>query len=225
MENMMDENLLLVAFTIFTVLVILLAIFFRTKSVDDIFSDDKASSISETAFSDKPRSLWSGTSQKSLSPASSMSTNNRLGTGSANPVSFRLNRENINKIGKILGAVGVVLLFIPLPDAFDGIALGAAMIGWLIAKMTDQPKAKPQQKVNSSGQISLIDTLRKLAGKPEYQEAMKMLSADIANKSLVTDADRQARAIRLLQSKGVSNEEATRNIKILASYISQQKKK
>lgn len=211
----MDQNILLIAFVIFIVFIILLAFFLRRISVDDIFSDDKVASFSDTAFSDNRRDMLLGSPKSGLPSASAGS----LGTEAA---SFKLNKENLNKIGKGLSFVGMILIFAPLPEALDGVGFIVAFFGYLLANAT---KEKAKKKTSLASRNSLVDTLRKLASQPEYQEAMKLLTADMADKSLVTDTDRHSRAIGYLESKGVSTEEANRNVRVMTNYIAQKNKK
>lgn len=212
----MDENLLLVAFIVFAVLIILIALFLRARTVDDVISDNGFSSISDMPFDDNLQKGLPAVQKKG-----DLSTPTAIGTGKNKPA-FKLNRKNLNSIGKVLTAIGAVMIFAPLPDGLDSIGFGAAFIGYMLTRFTNQPKETAQKRAGTS---STVDTLRKLASKPEYREAMQMLSADMANKNLVTDTDRRKRTLRYLQSKGVPEQEAQRNVTIMAGYlISQQKR-
>ena len=209
----MDEQVLVIAFVAFVVLVTIIALVLRNAAVDDIFSDNKPDSMTDMPFSDKPKGLSSVMSKNSLPSTSS------TGLAGDKPA-FELNRVNINKIGKIIGAIGAVMIFAPLPDALDGVSFGVAFLGYMMARFTNPPK-EPKAGARQS---SVADTLRKLASKPEYREAMKILSTDVANKKIPPTEQRQ-RAIRYLESKGVSPEEAMRNVALLAGYIAQQQRK
>lgn len=214
----MDPNLLKSAFAIFIVFMVILAFILRRMAVDDIFSDDKATSFSDTAFkSNSMRDVLPTSMKESFSAT----TAREIGAGNTIEQSF-FTKENINKVGKVLGAIGAVMIFAPLPDSLDGIGFGVAFLGYILANATKASTKKAKGTVSGG---SLIQTLRKLASQPEYQEAMKLLTADMGNKKLLTSADRQQRAIRYLESKGVSTTEANRNVSVMASYITQQKQK
>lgn len=220
----MDGNLLTIAFAIFVVFMILLTLFLRNTAVDDIFSNDKTTSFSDTAFSSKARDfLPSAPTNNGLSSTSQSKPLKNIGLGTLNKPSFEWNQRNINLIGKVLGFIGVMLLFVPLPETFKSVGLWLAIIGSLVARATKASKKKTAQQ-NNSGAVksSPVDTLRKLATKPEYREAMQILSVDVAKQKLDSDAQRQERAIRYLQSKGVSAKEATRNIKVMVGYLKAQ---
>ena len=210
----MDENLLLIAFAVFGVLVLIVALVLRKMTVDDIFSDDKASPMSASPFPDRVKDTLPAAPKNTLAPAGAPRS------GIDTPT-FALNRQTINKIGKILSAVGTIMIIAPLSSSWDGVAFGILFVGYLLARFTNPPKEQKTGTVQSSN----VDMLRKLASKPEYREAMQILAADMRNNQLQTDADRRQRAIRYLQSKGVSVEEATRNVGLMAAYIAQQQKK
>lgn len=212
----MDENLLIVAFIVFAVLLVLIALFLRARTVDDIISDQGFSSISDMPFDAKPLKSLPAVQQTGLSSAPTS-----IGAGKEKPA-FELSRKNLNTIGKVLAAIGAVLIFAPLPSPLDSVGFGVAFIGYILTRFTNQPKKASQNRPANS---STVDTLRKLASKPEYRDAMQILSEDMANKKLVTDADRRKRTLRYLQSKGVPEQEAQRNVNIMAGYlISQQKR-
>lgn len=202
-----DENILLIAFIAFAIFVVLGAFILRRMTVDDIFSDDKVSSIADTAFDDRP------IKQLSSGHVTIGSDVDRSGSP--------LTRENINKLAKVLTAIGTVMIFAPLPESVDGLGFGLAFIGYLLTRATNQPK----EKQNKPSQMSLVTTLRQLASKPEYREAMQILAADMADKKYPTQIEQRRRAIRYLESQGVSSEEANRNIAVLAGYIAQQNQK
>lgn len=209
----MDDQVLVIAFVGFAVLVTIVVFVLRNAAVDDIFSDNKPDSMTDMPFSDKFKG-FSSVRQKNNLPSTSPT-----GLAGDKPA-FELNRANLNKVGKVLGAVGAVMIFAPLPDALDGISFGIAFLGYIMARFTNQPK---EQKAGTP-KSSIADTLRKLASKPEYREALQILSADMANKKVLPNEQRQ-RAIRYLESKGASPEEATRNVALLAGYIAQQQRK
>ncbi len=210
----MDDQILLIAFVAFVVIVLVVALIFRKAMVDDVFSDESPSfSASDAPFSSKVKNTILPTT-KSVP----MSQNTVIGSDKP---SFVLNRQNLNTLGKIIGAVGAVMIFAPLPSSLEGISFGIAFIGYILVRFTAAPKTQKTGAAKSS----TVDTLRRLASKPEYREAMQILSADIADKKFQSDVDRQRRAIRYLQSKGVSDAEATRNVALLAKFVSQQAKR
>lgn len=208
----MDQQVLLIAFAIFTVIILGVALVLRSKSVDDIFSDKSPSfSMPSLPVSDMAQKT---VSQKNVS----VPRNTSIG---ADRPAFELNRQNINKLGKILGAIGAVMIVAPLPSNLDGLSFGIAFVGYILARFSNPPRDQKKATVQSPS----VTTLRQLASKPEYREAIQLLSADMANKNLQSDLARQRRAIQYLQSKGVSEQDATRNMAILAKYVAQQVKK
>lgn len=213
----MNGNLLLIAFIVFAVLIMLVALFLRARTVDDTISGQGFSSISDVPFDGKPQKPLPTVRKARLSPASTS-----IGVGKEKPA-FEFNRKKLNMIGKVLTAIGAVLIFAPLPSSLDSVGFGVAFIGYILTRFTSQAKKAPQNRPRTGPPV---DMLRKLASKPEYRDAMRILSEDVMNKTLTTDADRQKRAIRYLQSKGISESEARRNATIIASYLlSQQKNK
>ncbi|NQU31590.1 MAG: hypothetical protein HQ525_13065, partial [Anaerolineae bacterium] len=128
---------------------------------------------------------------------------------------FNLDRKTINNIGKILGAVGAIMLFAPLPASFNNISIGIAFLGYLIAKAT----APPKKKTSSTSQNSTAQKIRQLATKPEYQEAIKLLFSDIKNNKLVTEEEKYQRSILYLQKKGIPQAEAKENLLLLTTLL------
>lgn len=208
----MDEQILLVAFAIFALIVLVVAFVFRKTMVDDIFSDDSPSfSVINSPLSNKVKSVAIPTAGNSASLGKSEQQN---------PV-FTFNRQNLSKLGKILAVIGTVMIIAPLPSSLDGLSFGIAFVGYILTRFSAPTKAqKPVTAKNSQ-----VDTLRRLASKPEYREASRILAADIADKKLQSDLAQQQRAINYLQSKGISADEAAKNIALLARIMSQQVKK
>ena len=208
----MNEQVLWVAFAAFALIVLVVAFVFRKTMVDDIFSDESPSfSAIDSSLSNKIKSTAVPIAKSSASLGNS---------GQQNPV-FTLNRQNLSKLGKILAAIGTVMIFAPLPSSLDGLSFGIAFFGYILTRFSAPPKVqKPVTAQNSQ-----VDTLRRLAGKPEYRQAMQILAADIADKKLQSDLAQQQRAISYLQSKGVSAEEAAKNVALLAHIVAQQVKK
>ena len=211
----MDAQVLLIAFIIFILITMIVVLIFRRMTVDDIFSDESPSfAASGTSFDNRLKKTATRPATQSFQPAStSIQTKQQP--------SFELNRQNLNKWGKILGAVGAVMIVLPLPSALDGLSFGIAFVGYIMARFTTPIREKPKGMV----QASAVTNLRQLASKPEYREALPLLTADMADKNLSSDAERQQRAIRYLQSKGVPEQEAAKNVALLAQFISQQNKK
>ncbi len=203
----MNETVLLTAFIAFAILLLILAFILRKLTVQDFFDN-----TSSPAPSYAQRKLPSFEAQKNNTPKASSTPVDR---------GLKFDREGINKIAKIVGVVGTVMLFAPLPSSLDGVGLGLAFIGYMVAKFTTPPKDKQK----SSSQNPTAQKIRQLAGKPEYQEAMKMLYADYGNKALVTDADKYRRAISHLQSKGIPFNEAQENLRLLFTLLSRQQRK
>ncbi|MBT3322001.1 MAG: hypothetical protein HN392_06910 [Anaerolineae bacterium] len=121
----MNESTLLIVFIGFTLTLAIGAIIIRKISVEDIFDIEKPTLFAEgsPAFAEptkKPVLLNAGQEKSS----------------------FKIGRKEINTIGKILGAVGGIILFAPLPDSYTNFALGLAFVGYMIIKATATPKKK-----------------------------------------------------------------------------------
>ncbi len=202
----MNEDVLLIAFIAFVIVLLTAAFLLRKMTVQDIF-DDKPSPV--PSFSS--RNLTSFDPQKTTLRKANTTVEK----------SFKFDREGINKMGKIIGVIGTIMLFAPLPSSLDTLSLGLAFFGYLVAKMTTPPKSKTS---TTNTQNPTAQKIRQLAGKPEYQEAMKILQTDYSNQALVTDEDKYKRALDYLQSKGIPFKEAQENLRLLFLLLNRQRK-
>jgi len=199
----MTESTLLIVFVSFAVLLLIGAVVMRKLSVRDVF-DDIPLSPKAGIFTSREKSPYSAKATSSL----------------GDKPAFKLDRKRINTIGKIMGAVGVIMLFAPLPASLNNISLGIAFLGYLIVKAT----APPKKKKNSASQNPTAQKIRHLATKPEYQEAIKILFSDLKNSSLITEKEKYQRAILYLQNKGVPPAEAKENLQLLSTLLNRQRK-
>lgn len=194
----MSESTLLIVFISFAVLLLIGAVFLRKLSVRDIFDDIPLS----------PKAGFNTSLEKSP-----FSAKNTISLGEK--PAFKLDRKTINNIGKILGVIGAIMLFAPLPASLNNISIGIAFLGYLIAKAT----APPKKKTSSTSQNSTAQKIRQLATKPEYQEAIKLLFSDIKNNKLVTEEEKYQRSILYLQKKGIPQAEAKENLLLLTTLL------
>ena len=185
----------LMIFTIFTIIMIIIVLFMRKMSIDDIVDESKS------AFLIEQSSAFSG-QIKEIKPLSLPQQGKK---------DFKLDRKMLNNISKILGAVGAILIFAPLPDSFSGLGILIAFIGYILNKAT----ADPKKKVNTKVQNTRAQKVRLLSGKPEYQEALKLLYSDHNENPQATEEEKYRRALRYLQKEGVSESEARENLKLL----------
>lgn len=199
----MSESTLQIAFISFAVLLLLGAVVLRKLSVRDIFDDIPSS----------PEAGFNASIEKSpFSPKAATS----LGEKPA----FKLDRKGINNIGKILTAIGAIMLFAPLPESFTNIGIGIAFLGYLIMKAT----ATQKKKTSPARQNPTAQKIRQLATKPEYQEALKLLFSDLKNRTLATEEEKYQRSILYLQNKGVPPAEAKENLQLLSTLLNRQRK-
>ena len=107
------------------------------------------------------------------------------------------------------------MFFAPLPESFNGFALGLAGIGYLLIKATASPKGKKNTQNNNP----VAQKIRLLSSKPEYNEALKLLYNDHSDNPQATEEEKYNRAIRYLQSKGISRDEAKENLVLLFTLL------
>lgn len=185
----------LIIFTIFTIMMIIIAIFIRKMSVDDVFDKSKSPFFIEKS------SVFSG--QIKQSKPSSLSQQGKK--------DFNLDRKMLNNIGKILMTIGAILIFVPLPDPFNGFGIPIAFIGYILNKAT----ADLKKKASTNVQNARAQKVRLLSGKPEYQEALKLLYNDYSENPQATEEEKYRRALTYLQKQGISQVEARENLKLL----------
>ena len=201
----MSESTLLIAFVSFGVLLIVVAIIVRKISVRDIFDDDSSSSPFARQRSAFPKNMGA-----EINPQSATAKKDNI---------FSFNKENINKFSKVLSVIGAIILFTPTPDSLKIFGLGMVFLGSMLGKAT----APPKKKSNSPSKNSTAQKVRALAGKPEYGQALKLLSADYKDASLRTEEEKYRRALLYLQGKGISQSEAEANLKLLYTWLNRKK--
>jgi|APSaa5957512622_1039677.scaffolds.fasta_scaffold50441_3 hypothetical protein len=193
----MSDTTLLIGFVSFTAFLLIGAMILRSMSVKDFLQEEKPNSP-----------LMQGSSpfqtQQNTQPGKIQEKK-----------SFKLDRKTLNNIGKICSTVGAIMFFAPLPESFNGFALGLAGIGYLLIKATASPKGKKNTQNNNP----VAQKIRLLSSKPEYNEALKLLYNDHSDNPQATEEEKYNRAIRYLQSKGISRDEAKENLVLLFTLL------
>lgn len=202
----MNQEILLLAFVTFVIVLLISVLILRQMSVRDIFPN------SSSPFSSSA-SPAQNLSQKNISPSAKKQS--ASGTTSIDDKTFKFDRKAVNNLGKVLGAVGAIMIFAPLPESMTNISLGIAFLGYLLVRFSAPPKTT--QKLTTTNPST--QKIRQLASKPEYQEAIKLLYSDLGDDKLITIDDKYRRAVAYLESKGVATPEARENLKLLAPYI------
>ena len=202
----MSESTLLVVFISFIAILLIFIVVIRKISVRDIFDDDDAGSFSAQIFS-LPKNK--GVEVNEPKP---------LGNIEKKPV---FSRESIYKISKAISIVGAIILFTPTPDSFKSYGIGMVSLGWILSKVSAPPKkAKTTPQKNSAA-----ENIRTLAGKPEYQAALKLLYADYRKNPQASEEVQYRRAVEYLRSKGIPLVEAKQNLKNLLTLLLREKSK
>ena len=57
-----------------------------------------------------------------------------------------MERKKVNTVGKVISAIGVVMIFAPLPDGFAVPSMIIAYVGYIIAKASAPPKEKKTKR-------------------------------------------------------------------------------
>ncbi len=197
----MSDAALLIGFISFVVFLFVGAMILRSISVKDVLQEEKK------------------TSPFVQSPSPFQTSQNMQNGAKQKKKAFKLDRKTLNNIGKICGAVGAIMFFAPLPESFNGFALGLAAIGYLLVKATEPPKGKK----NSKKENPVAQKIRFLSAKPEYREALKLLYNDHSDNPQATEEEKYGRAIRYLQSKGISRDEAKENLVLLYTLLERKK--
>ncbi len=197
----MSDTTLLIVFISFAVILLIGAMILRSISVKDVLQEEKK------------------TSPLVQSPSPFQTSQNTQSGATKEKKAFKLDRKTLNNIGKICGTVGAIMLFAPLPESFNGFALGLAAIGYLLVKATAPPKGKQ----NTKKENPVAQKIRLLSGKPEYKEALKFLYNDHSDNPHATEEEKYSRAIRYLQSKGISRDEAKKNLVLLFTLVNRKK--
>ena len=197
----MSDTTLLIGFISFAAFLLVGAMILRSISVKDVLQEEKKQP--PIMQNSSPFQTQQNTQIKTMQEKKS----------------FRLDRKTLNNIGKICGTVGAIMLFSPLPESFNGFALGLAGIGYLLVRAT----APPKKKKNTKRESPVAQKVRLLSGKPEYKEALKLLYNDHRDNPQDTEEEKYSRAIRYLQSKGISRDEAKENLMLLFALLKQKK--
>ncbi|MBT3313221.1 MAG: hypothetical protein HN390_01270 [Anaerolineae bacterium] len=196
----MSDTTLLIGFISFAVFLLIGVMILRSISVKDVLQEEKTSLMVQAS---SPFQTQQNTQNGAMQEKKT----------------FKLDRKTLNNIGKVCGTVGAIMLFAPLPESYNGFALGLAAIGYLLVKATAPPKGKKNTKTENP----VAQKIRLLSSKPEYKEALKLLYNDHSDNAQATEEEKYSRAIRYLQSKGVPRDEAKENLVLLYTLLKRKK--
>ena len=128
----MSENTLITAFVIFTMFLFFAAVFLRKMNMRDVFDDNVSSPFEKSSI------LQRRFSTRIKNPA--------LSTLSQKKKSSTDDRQKVYKIAKLISTLGIIVLFIPLPEVYRFVGLAFAFIGSMVAKVTAPPKIKTSKR-------------------------------------------------------------------------------
>ena len=141
----LDANTLQIGFGILFILLMFLVLYLRKISVGDIMTPPPPprSPIQQKLFKQTNQKI---ASQKAAPPAPSQSafptaSKPTLLTTQDKPI-LGMDRKKVNTAGKVIGAIGAIMLFAPLPESFTVPSMVVAYIGYMIVKASAPPKAK-----------------------------------------------------------------------------------
>ena len=141
----LDANTLQIGFGIFFILVMLFVLFLRKSSVGDIMTPPPPprSPIRPKTVNKTTRKFASQKVAQSASPQSAFPTapKSTLLTTQDKPI-LGMKRKKVNTAGKIIAAIGAIMLFAPLPESFTVPSMVVAYIGYMIIKASAPPKEK-----------------------------------------------------------------------------------
>ena len=202
----MSENTLLTAFIVFTILLFFVTAMVRKMNMRDVCEDNSLfSSAKPSPFQKKPLS------QNEYKVSS---------TSPPNEENSALKRQRVYKIAKVISALGIITLFVPLPETYKIIGLVAVFLGSMVSKAF----APPKEKKGAPKRNSVAHLADFLAENPEYREALKQFVNDYNNNALVGE-EKYRSALKYLQQKGIPPEEARKNLIVLFNLWAQAKDK
>jgi len=132
----MTENILLIGFILFVILLLVLVFIVRNLSVRDILDEDVSIKVTPT-----PQISANDPFASQAKKASRSTT-----IPQKQERSFELNRENLNKFSKLLSVVGVIALFLPLPKSIKFFGIAFLFVGSILSKLTQTDKKKNIKK-------------------------------------------------------------------------------
>jgi len=201
----MSEEMLLIAFVSFIVLLLILVLVLRNLSVQDVLGKDDHTDL---LIGNSPSTDLYPQPQTQRSATPSLPKN-------ASP-NFELNRENVHKLSRALSIIGAVALFLPTPDFVNFLGLAFLFLGSIVSRAT---KPAEQKKKRKTSQNQTVQKIRLLANRPEYGEALKLLYADKKENPQAADDVHYRRAVQYLERRGVSPVDARRNLALLAGVM------
>ena len=144
----LDANTLQIGFGIFFILLFLFVLFLRKSSISDIMTPPPPprSPIRQKLIKQTTKKF---ASQKATSPAPSQSAfpaaqKSTLLTAQDKPI-LGMDRKKVNTAGKVIGIIGMIMIFAPLPDGFAVPSMVVAYAGYMIAKASAPPKEKKKK--------------------------------------------------------------------------------
>ena len=141
----LDTTTLQIGFGILFILLMLFVLFLRKISVGDIMTPPPPprSSPQQKIVNQIDGKFARQKTSQTASPQSAFPTVAKSTTFATQdkPI-LGMERKKVNTFGKIIGAIGAIMLFAPLPDSFTVPSMVVAYIGYMIVKASAPPKEK-----------------------------------------------------------------------------------
>ena len=145
----LDVTTLQIGFGILFILLVLLILFLRKISVGDIMTPPPPprSSLQQKIVNQIDQQFAHQKTNQTVSPQSAFPTAQKstLLPTQDKPI-FGMERKKVNTAGKVISAIGVIMLFAPLPDDYTVPSMVIAYIGYMIAKASAPPKEKKTKR-------------------------------------------------------------------------------
>ena len=140
-----DLTTLQVGFGIFFILLVFFVLFLRKISVGDIMTPPPPphSPLRQRIVNKTTQKFASQKAAQPAPPQSAFPTMQKSTplTTQDKPI-LGMDRKKVNVAGKVISAIGVVMIFAPLPDGFAVPSMIIAYVGYMIAKASAPPKEK-----------------------------------------------------------------------------------
>ena len=143
-----DATTLQVGFGIFFILLVLFVLFLRKISVGDIMTPPPSphSPLRQRIANKATRKTVRQKAAQPSPPQSAFPTIQKSTplVTQDKPI-FGMDRKKVNSAGKVISAIGAIMIFAPLPDAFTVPGMVVAYVGYMIAKASAPPKEKKKR--------------------------------------------------------------------------------
>ncbi|OQX63538.1 MAG: hypothetical protein B5M51_04950 [Anaerolinea sp. 4484_236] len=139
-----DATTLQIGFGIFFTLVIMFVLFLRKISVGDIMTPPpsaRSSARQQRINKIDPQFAPQKTALPSPQPVIPTTQKPKTPAEPGKPI-LGMDRKKVNIAGKVIGAIGAIMLFAPLPESFMVPSMAIAYIGYMIVKASAPPKKK-----------------------------------------------------------------------------------